>query len=381
MNAYVVIGAGFGDEGKGATVNELVTRLDVPPLVIRFNGGPQAGHTVIHKGTRHVFSHFGSGTLQGAPTFWSKYCPVEPGSFMVEYKTLKDKGVTPKFYVDPDSPVITPFDKYYNQQWDRLSNNGTCGIGFGATIARHENTVHKLKVKDLSNSDILSWKLANISNYYTINLGVKEISLPEIEQFIHYCGEMIQHIHMSNFENIVEKHGHLVFEGAQGLLLDQELGFFPHVTRSYTGSTNVFKMIKGLSRNIPIKFNPIYVSRPYLTRHGNGPLPFEDNVIKYYLKKEVLENETNVTNKWQGKFRYAPFNPELLNHVLRADYLTHYHSGIIKGGKPTLCITCLDHFKDDEKVPLVQDHSVKEVPLDTLGLMITKANGFNIMKI
>ena len=99
---YAVIGANAGDEGKGNIVSYLVSQVE-NPLVIRFNGGAQAGHTVVSpEGVRHVFSHFGSGTLAGAPTYLSKYFVVNPILFNREYDVLLEKGIAPEIIVSPD---------------------------------------------------------------------------------------------------------------------------------------------------------------------------------------------------------------------------------------------------------------------------------------
>ena len=107
MKAYAVIGANYGDEGKGLITDYLCRQVE-NPLVIRFNGGAQAGHTVESpEGVRHIFSHFGSGTLAGAPTYLSKHFVVNPILFNREYDVLVEKGIVPKVYVHPDCLVTT----------------------------------------------------------------------------------------------------------------------------------------------------------------------------------------------------------------------------------------------------------------------------------
>ena len=73
MKNFVIIGLGFGDEGKGLITDYFCSKLK-NPLVIRFSGGHQVGHTVIYNDIRHMFSNFGSGTLRNIPTYWSKFC-------------------------------------------------------------------------------------------------------------------------------------------------------------------------------------------------------------------------------------------------------------------------------------------------------------------
>jgi adenylosuccinate synthase len=106
--AKVVIGGQYGDEGKGLAVDWLVAQ-DPDSLVIRFNGGAQAGHTVVAPdGRRHVFSHFGSGTFAGAPTFLSRFFVANPTIFLGEAKRLAAIGCQPQVVIDPACPVTTP---------------------------------------------------------------------------------------------------------------------------------------------------------------------------------------------------------------------------------------------------------------------------------
>ncbi|MFW2477394.1 MAG: adenylosuccinate synthetase, partial [Sediminibacterium sp.] len=110
--ATVIVGLGYGDEGKGLLTDYYCHNAD-RPLVIRFNGGQQAGHTVVLKnGTRHVFSNFGSGTLRGVSTYWSAYCTFSPRYFLEELSLLP---ITPMLYLDPACPVTTHYDVLYNR--------------------------------------------------------------------------------------------------------------------------------------------------------------------------------------------------------------------------------------------------------------------------
>ena len=104
-----VIGLCFGDEGKGRVVDFLDHSL-----TIRFSGGQQAGHGVIRNGEKHTFSNFGSSTLKGIPTYWSKFCTVDPVGMIRELNELMKINVNPLIYIDGDSPITTPYDKFYN---------------------------------------------------------------------------------------------------------------------------------------------------------------------------------------------------------------------------------------------------------------------------
>ena len=128
-----VIGLGFGDEGKGFTTDYLCSQHP-NSLVVRFNGGHQAGHTVVYNGLRHVFSNFGSGTLRGCPTYWSEHCTVDPIGVLNELIVLRDNGVTPKLYIDAECPITTPFDIHNNRKVEDSNSHGSCGVGRKTSI-------------------------------------------------------------------------------------------------------------------------------------------------------------------------------------------------------------------------------------------------------
>jgi len=168
MKISIVLGAGFGDEGKGKVTNFLSKSNPAKSLVIRFNGGHQAGHTVVHNGTRHVFSSFGSGTLNGTPTFWSKYCTIFPSALLKEFEDLKVKGANPVLYVDPMVMITTPFDISHNRYEDGINAHGSVGSGFGKTVERHETLEHSHRIfaKDLGCEWILRQKLLMLKSAF-----------------------------------------------------------------------------------------------------------------------------------------------------------------------------------------------------------------------
>ena len=164
---FVVIGLGYGDEGKGKVVDYLCKEYE-NSIVIRFNGGQQAGHSVYSdNGIKpHMFSNFGSGTLRGKPTLWLNYCTVYLTSLLEEYENLE---VKPFLYLDFECPLTTSFDVLFNRALEdsRGSNRlGSCGLGFGATIERSINPDLRFTVGDLSNRDSVKNKLAKIIVYY-----------------------------------------------------------------------------------------------------------------------------------------------------------------------------------------------------------------------
>lgn len=322
-----VIGLGFGDEGKGRTVDYLCSKLN-NNIVVRFNGGHQAGHTVNYKNIKHTFSNFGSGTLRGVPTYWSEFCTVDPMGIINELAVLDALGIIPILYIDPEAPVTTPADKLFNQYDTNQKNNGTCGVGFGATIEREEK-FYSLKYKDLFNPTIRDLKINSIKEYY------RKLS-PMFycwNDFIKLCDKVIKLFPMTEYSFIQRNFENITFEGAQGLLLDQKYGFFPHVTRSSTCALNI-DLLTGWHEDVHFYL----VTRAYQTRHGNGPMTNEH--IKFSVNNL---NETNLTNEYQGQFRISVLDLDLLKYSIENAVNRERH---IK----TLVITCLDQIKNNWKL-------------------------------
>ncbi|MCB0581387.1 MAG: adenylosuccinate synthetase [Phaeodactylibacter sp.] len=340
MRSTIILGLGYGDEGKGLATDYLC-RQSGRPLVIRFSGGHQAGHTVVaDDGRRHVFSSFGSGTFRGAPTYWSRFCTFYPIAFLNEWEALRKAGIQPKAYVDALAPVTTPYDVFYNRATEKVQAHGSCGVGFGATVARQE-TPYKLFVQDLSYPGVLEQKLRAIRQYYEAktNDGLPEGALAEeIAAFRHAARRVLSRFELVQepvfFAGLLEREafGHFIFEGSQGILLDMDHGFFPHVTRAHTTSRNALQLVRANGLPLPVIY---YITRAYQARHGNGPLTNEG------LPLNVLPNprETNRYNEWQGRLRRSVLDLDMLQYALQCN--RNY-----SGGQPErLAVTCLDQVE------------------------------------
>lgn len=345
----IVLGLGFGDEGKGSVVNYLCNRTH-NSLVVRFNGGPQAGHTVENRdGTRHVFHHFGSGTLQNIPTFWSKYCTVDPVAFANEYGDLRKLCIKPKIFIDPMAPVTTIYDVFYNQALEKCresSKHGSVGMGIGATHERQE-TPHKLFFKDIFYKDILEHKLKDIYQYYICEKCKDDrlrsyfviSDFDKAELLFRTSINVIKSIAIIAQEFNIFNHNiynDLIFEGAQGILLDAEHGFFPYVTRSNTTSKNAIEILKRNNKlNDLITIN--YVSRCYATRHGAGPFPGEKQIDHL---KNGIEDRTNTSCVWQNDFKLGCLDINLMKYALMTDKI---YSVMVNNRK--LFLTHMDELK------------------------------------
>ena len=364
MKASVVIGAGFGDEGKGVVTSLLAADAGDDALVIRFNGGAQAGHTVVSGGRRHVFSHFSSGSFSGAATFLSRYFVANPLLFLKEREALRHRGVRSDVLAEPDMLITTPFDMLVNQMSEiarGADRHGSCGVGFGETVERSLVPRYRLCLSDFAGDPArcrraLRALLVEIRDNWVPKrlaaLGLADAaSRPELAALFAVAGddelinrwiedalEFAADIEISDLAPVrtAARRGSLVFEGAQGLLLDQDRGWFPHVTRSNTGLKNVLAIADRAGIDA---LDVTYVTRAYLTRHGSGPLPGELSHAPY----AGIVDETNVENSYQGLLRYAWLDLDLLASTIAADLGDA--AGASAAVSPRLAVTCLDQVE------------------------------------
>lgn len=345
INAKIVIGLGYGDEGKGVTTDHLAGYKD-NSIIVRFNGGPQAGHTVTYGTYTHEFQNLGAGTFQNGNTYWSEFCPFNPISFMNEYDALYNLVDVPVFYLNVNSPVITPCDIHANRSDVHNVAHGSVQVGFGKSLQREEDHFH-LHAGDLIYDYVINAKLRQIENYYGI---------PMLEHSFHTAVNTIQKlitkgriVLVKSLREVVSITGikDLIFEGSQGVLLDQIHGMFPHVTRSYCTPKNAMILLEQLG--VAYSFYIYYVTRSYATRHGAGPL-------KYYEENNLIHTtswngeETNVDNQ-QGIFRKAPLSMEMLNYAVSC--CRRYYNDATE----YLVVTCLDQMG-----PTFSDGKIMKVP-------------------
>jgi adenylosuccinate synthase len=352
-SATVIIGANLGDEGKGLLTD---FHASSDALVVRFNGGAQAGHTVVTPdGRRHVFSHFGSGSFAGAATYLSRFFVAHPALFLRERAQLHALGVSPAVHVDPRSPLTTPYDLLINQAIEETrgqARHGSCGIGFGETIQRCLRPRFATDVGDLLVRDWAGRLAATLDDIRAHHvparlavLGCAALDAERaallwsdalIERFIADCAAFRATIAIFDLAAVAPSRA-VIFEGAQGLLLGQDRGWFPHVTRSNTGLKNVI----ALAREVGVDaLDVVYATRAYATRHGAGPLPHEIAALPY----PRVRDDTNLPNPHQGTFRFAWLDLDLLATTIAQDLGDARAAGL--PATQRLAITCLDQVDD-----------------------------------
>lgn len=357
MRAKIVLGLGFGDEGKGNTTDYLCSHkcITEKTIVVRFSGGQQAGHNVVKGNVQHIFASFGSGTLAGCPTYLSEHCTFYPPNMLNEYNTLRQKGISPQIIIHPKAMCTTPFDVAYNRWREKIMKHGTCGIGVGATMKRNLQTTYKFYATDLLYSPLMDMKLKGIKEYYLREIAKIMITNPALEQvafkeFLDIAKEemiyflqsleslVVQHAvrHCLRSYDVLKEFDWIVFEGSQGILLDMEHGLFPHVTYAHTTSKNAIEICEeiGVERR---DMGIYYVTRCYQTRHGEGWMSNEwfHDPGKGFSHLRNNEAETNTYNEWQKGFRAGEVDYQLLNYAIKCD---SYSWSCAK----SLVVTCLD---------------------------------------
>ena len=352
MRAYIILDLGFGDAGKGLLTDFLARHLEAD-LVVRYNGGAQAGHNVIAPdGRQHTFSQFGSGTfIPQVKTYLSKYVVIDPLALLVEGDTLEGEGVREAFArlrVSDQALVITPFQRAANRirELARGANrHGSCGIGVGETFEdalthpeiciragdlNHPSLLRRksLAIRDLKRDQIISFckeHSYNLAHAREFEAFEKDDLIDDWIRAITRISEFGMVVPDSVLEGWLRETDNVIFEGAQGALLDAEAGFHPHTTWSNCTAANAIELINDLAPGAQVQ--RVGVTRCYAVRHGAGPLPTETESLAR------LVSEHNQHNEWQGAVRYGWFDAVLMRYALsvigRVDTLAVTHMDII----------------------------------------------------
>ncbi len=365
-HARIVIDLGFGDAGKGSTV-DYFAREHKSNLVIRFNGGAQAAHNVVVGDLHHTFRQFGSGTLRGAKTLYSRRALFDPIMLLDEARQLETKGVTGAmnlFAIEEDCAITTIFQQAMNRVREisrKDSRHGSCGLGIGETANDKEKYPDLvLFVKDLSNEKLTYTKLealrtSKLNEALHVSEGCHSAKLQEEldilgnSEYSRLATDAYQNIIkyvrvVSHEEAIVILRGASspIFEGAQGILLDQEYGFYPYITRSDVTPTNAIAMCKeaGIAHEVT------GLLRAYTVRHGPGPMPTEDVGLT-----ETLRDYHNAYGEWQQGFRVGYFD------VVLAQYAVDVCPQL-----DNIMITCTDRLAEMTQVNVAVSHKSIQDP-------------------
>jgi adenylosuccinate synthase len=330
MDIHVVIGANYGDEGKGLVTNYLSSKYTNGIIVLN-NGGAQRGHTVeTQSGFHHVFHHFGSTTNPNFISYCSEFFIINPLVWKKEFEELNNKYIFPSLYIHPDCKVSTPYDMMLNQlvELNRGENrHGSCGIGIWETLQRHKEIPFTFsQVLKFNEGDIASLENKLLIYFkkkleeYRIDKTLLASFLEGINfqglfnNFIYDLFTMSKVCHTAKLSDLCfSKTETIIIENGQGLLLDNSVDAV-HSTPSNTGLTNVKSILDGVNYS---SINACYVSRTYITKHGAGNFPGECD--KNNVSNLIGEDKTNHPNDYQGSLRFANLNVEDLISRIKND--------------------------------------------------------------
>lgn len=368
--ALLVVDLGFGDSGKGTMVDYLVRRYEAD-LVVRFNGGPQAGHNVVlPDGRHHTFAQFGCGSfVPGVQTLLSRFMLIEPYAMLNEASHLQSLGVSDilsRTVIDERCLVITPPQQIANRIGERARRkdaHGTCGMGIGETVADSLRSADFVVcAADLRDQSLTRKKLQTILEFKRSELDsirehakVDELRVLDdpswIETAVDVYAQVIKKTSILDPEQVEKMIGSApvsIFEGAQGVLLDERFGFRPHTTWSQTTFTNAIALLD--EAQFDGSRQRIGVTRTYLTRHGPGPFVTEDQDLS-----AVLPEPHNTDAGWQGRLRRGILDLVMLRYAIKScesiDALAVTHLDVVPKLPPKFCDAYLTEGQRWEDLP------------------------------
>jgi len=281
MQSLAIIGSQWGDEGKGKITDLLGAKCD---LVVRYQGGNNAGHTIIVEDKKIVLHLIPSGILHSHCTSVIGHGVVfDPRAFKDELDHLKENSVSvdsSHLKISENCSVITIYNKILDAQRESKGplKIGTTGKGIGPG---YEDKVSRkgLKLKDLLNLETLKEKLhANTIEKKVLFEHLYEIPFPSVDQEaeeLFELGKLVEPFLCDTFSLIdqsIAQNKKVLYEGAQGVLLDIDYGSYPYVTSSNTSAGGIYTGAGIPSSQVS---EVLGITKAYTTRVGEGPFPTE----------------------------------------------------------------------------------------------------------
>lgn len=356
MSAFVVLGAQWGDEGKGKMTDYLAEEADV---VVRFQGGNNAGHTVEVEDRQYKLRLIPSGILHDDKlNVIGNGVVVDPIALFEEIDYLEREGVkvTPeKLIISDRAHVIMPYHKVLDKlkEKSRGKNDiGTTGRGIGPCYTDKFERCG-IRICDLMSEALFKDKLQqNIeakNPYITKVLGGEELNFEEIaSEYLSAAERLRPYVQDTSVRvyNEIKADKNVLFEGAQGMLLDIDYGTYPYVTSSNTTACGVASGV-GIGPNMVT--NAVGIAKAYTTRVGKGPFPTElDNEIGEWIREKGHEYGVNT-----GRSRRCGWlDLVILKTTVRVSGLT------------SLCITKIDTLAGLEKIKMCVGYKFEDKVID-----------------
>jgi adenylosuccinate synthase len=282
MSAVVVVGAQWGDEGKGKIVDWLCHRADV---VVRFQGGHNAGHTLVVGNTTYKLALLPSGVVQGKLSVIGNGVVVDPWALVTEIEKIRALGVviSPDLLVLSDQAcLILPFHRDLDAAREAQAGAASIGTTKRGIGPAYEDKVGRraLRVADLADSESMDWKIERLTAHH--NALRRGLDLPEIDvadlkrQLIEIAPRVLPYAKPAwrVLDGQLQESKRILFEGAQGVLLDVDHGTYPFVTSSNVVAGQAAAGSGVGPRAITYVLGLV---KAYTTRVGAGPFPTELN--------------------------------------------------------------------------------------------------------
>ena len=283
-----VIGLQWGDEGKGKIVDYLSEDFD---LVVRYQGGNNAGHTVIVDDTTYKLNLIPSGVIRGKVCYLGQGVVLDPNHFFNEYDQITKKIDNPKIFLSSNISLILEYHKQLDKINELILKNekkiGTTSKGIGPA---YQDKVGRKSIKlyDLKSKTIIEEKLQALKKFYDPILesfDERKINIEKTVRDLLSFYDLIKKLIVDN--SFIKKefiNKKILFEGAQGALLDLDHGSYPFVTSSNTVSSNIV-----IGSAIQVDYKTVGIFKAYSTRVGNGPFPSElfDDIGEYIAQKGI----------------------------------------------------------------------------------------------
>lgn len=356
MSAFVVLGAQWGDEGKGKMTDYLAEEAEV---IVRFQGGNNAGHTVEVGEKQYKLHLIPSGILyDNKLNIIGNGVVVDPKALFTEIDYLEGEGVkvTPeKLIISDRAHVIMPYHKTLDKLKEKARGKndiGTTGKGIGPCYTDKFERCG-IRICDLINEDVFKVKLReNIEskNQYIVKvLGGEELNYEEIlSEYLDIAKKLKPYIQDTSVRlyNEIKDDKTVLFEGAQGMLLDIDYGTYPYVTSSNTTACGV---ASGSGIGPTMVTNAVGIAKAYTTRVGKGPFPTElDNEIGEWIREKG--HEYGVTT---GRSRRCGWlDAVILKTTVRVSGLT------------SLCVTKIDTLAGLEKLKICVGYKFNDKIID-----------------
>jgi adenylosuccinate synthase len=281
MANVVIVGTQWGDEGKGKVVDLLAQYAD---MVVRFQGGNNAGHTMVIGGEQFIFHLIPSGILQGKTCMIGNGVVVDPEVLLMEIDRLISRGIQvgpENLKIDEKTNLILPYHKQIDVAREQFKGDkkiGTTGRGIGPA---YEDKAGRRGIRfvDLLDPEAFAEKVKTVldeKNFYLKNFLLAETLDPDkiIAQYQAYAQRLAPHV--TNISIIIHRaikaNRQILFEGAQGTHLDIDHGTYPYVTSSNTLAGNA---CCGAGVGPKVITDVIGIVKAYTTRVGKGPFPAE----------------------------------------------------------------------------------------------------------